>query len=991
MPQEQESREPKFGEGLKAYENELKSQAVAPPPPVQVDREREWKLKELPEYVISSFFKLAKELFYELPVSSFKKGFEVGEKPEEFIKDVKSLAIPSIAKETAKTVAMMPLQRYMNGEWKFDIAGTVLDATAAVSVLGGTFTTAGKMLRMTSGVGKVAEGLEATGRAGRIAKAGDRLIQIGEAIRESPGKYARIAIDKGAMKLTGGKVDLPKWRAVHQEIKRPEVGRGIVLIDRDMNSFRKVAGSFTEGEAARYNRYNVLGIPAGDVGKYPKVERALVVGRRIAKISELVYGKRSALSPAAVAKAQITRAAIELQTLKPSLKRPKAVALAKVIIDRAAVKPFYRPNVFEKGAKAVTLDELGSDMISGGKWVREGKVGALEKLTGQKGYSKDPRVYVPKMIAATRNAETKLRIIEQLLERKDLITAPAGSKFSGLSKESLPTGFLQKYFKDRIRAQSLESITDPTAQRFLLREYLDRNPKAMLRVVDWINRKLSSLYTVFNPSWVPGQYISNAFLSTVMGADLKGFTLALKGALPAEVMARPGMAELVRSFGVKGFIQSVADTAGRAGNIADMFGRAGVLTLESVNRLKRAGLASEVSLKDLETLMAAPVQIGNIQVKNQLLREGILRTNAASIRLEKELVSLSGRIVKTKDYTTRSVLSQEWAMKKYQQNQYVSDILNDMRKSGELERRIPELVPYKDIVTQSVNRANAAFGEYLGLSAFEEKFFRRLWLFYPWSKAMTLLAFKLPFIAPGRSFMWHQLGKSMMTMTEDQELPEWYRERIPVFALADGRIGWIKVSRWSPFGGIGVSHVANIPYPNVYDPFSKIPVLAMAVKLTGMKTEFDTGLIPYGTQAVNVWDGSINEFAHDGMIVKKIQQPPLVASLLHMLPQTQWVEHILAPYYSKKYDVLGIPHPALDPQGNPKYPIELRDTVAAMLGIGLNTRSREDILKSQAITVRRAIMDYRKSYRNADPEERAMIMQVLRDYSSGKYRRLGRD
>ena len=62
-----------------------------------------------------------------------------------------------------------------------------------------------------------------------------------------------------------------------------------------------------------------------------------------------------------------------------------------------------------------------------------------------------------------------------------------------------------------------------------------------------------------------------------------------------------------------------------------------------------------------------------------------------------------------------------------------------------------------------------------------------------------------------------------------------------------------------------------------------------------------------------------------------------------------------------------------------------------MLGIGLNTRSREDILKSQAITVRRAIMDYRKSYRNADPEERAMIMQVLRDYSSGKYRRLGRD
>ena len=323
-----------------------------------------------------------------------------------------------------------------------------------------------------------------------------------------------------------------------------------------------------------------------------------------------------------------------------------------------------------------------------------------------------------------------------------------------------------------------------------------------------------------------------------------------------------------------------------------------------------------------------------------------------------------------------------------QREQALADLLDDAMKSEKFEARMPGLKEQNDIVRAGVEKANAFIGDYLGMNGFEQGVMRRIIPFYPWSKAMTMLAFRLPFLAPVKTFLWHRYSMAMMSMVGAPEMPKWLDGYVPVFARENGDLVWVKLGAFSPFGGLRVTKTGNVPMPNVLDAAESNPLVSLAIRLKGGRTIFDRSTLPYGEQMVNITSGDTYEFTGQGTIKKTIPQAPLIGGVLHMFPITQFVEDVIAPYQANSYNWAGIPQPALNPDGSYKYPREWMQRLGALAGVNLTVRSKEDAQRAERSKVRQAMMALKAQYRRADPEERQFIRQAFQDYQRGEYRRI---
>jgi len=251
---------------------------------------------------------------------------------------------------------------------------------------------------------------------------------------------------------------------------------------------------------------------------------------------------------------------------------------------------------------------------------------------------------------------------------------------------------------------------------------------------------------------------------------------------------------------------------------------------------------------------------------------------------------------------------------------------------------------------------------------------------------MTMLAFRIPFLAPVKTFMWHRYAQSMMSMTEDPDLPEHMRGYVPAYALEDGRQVWVKATAYSPFEGLRTSRIGETPMPGIANVLERNPFISVAFRFMGGKTLFDIGTIPYGEPAVAMADGSVVRFRPDGRLETQIPQTPFVAGLVNMFPITQYLKAVTIPYWSNKYGWHGLPEPVYNPDGSVKYPRELHDMAAALIGVNTMTRKREDIVRSERIKVQKALADLRPLYKKADAEDRETILQYMKDYAAGDYR-----
>ena len=309
------------------------------------------------------------------------------------------------------------------------------------------------------------------------------------------------------------------------------------------------------------------------------------------------------------------------------------------------------------------------------------------------------------------------------------------------------------------------------------------------------------------------------------------------------------------------------------------------------------------------------------------------------------------------------------------------DITDDLAKSGRLEQMVPGLKQQVDILRPAVERANAFVGDYLALDGFEQGVMRRVIPFYPWAKAMSMLAFRLPFIAPVKTFAWNRFSELLGTLTQDKALPEDFRGRVPVAVLKDGKTVWVKLTSYSPFESLKTSRVAGIPVPQMFNVVERNPFVSLGFRFFGGKTIWDASSVPYGEQMVSIGDGTVLRVKPDGKIEREIPQTPLVSGMMHMFPTVQLIEQVLQPYWTNKYNWAGMPEPVLNPDGSYKYPRELWDRLSAAVGVNAMTRKRGEVIQSRRIKAMKNYKEMEAQYkRTTDPDEREFIREAARDY-----------
>lgn len=937
----------------------------------------------------------------------------------------------------------------------------VTAATDLLAIYGLTAKSAGMAGRMAGGVVKA-----------KPLTMADKVVTMAKYIEDLPSNLARKAVDKGVLTATGGKLDLAKRRDF-LAIKRHELAYANEQLVNDMAQVGQKVAGLSDEEAAVFHKWRTQGASAAEAATNPKVAEALESYRKLTETWQKEYGARKVLSPEQMREALVKKHALEAfdSVDEASLLKSRAA------IEAAEVKPVYGPNIWDK-AKKFTPEEFLDDLVTGGKTVREGKVAALETMRGAKGYIKDPRIYVPQAIRAFRQTEAKFRISERLRApgNEKLIAGAPGAATEGMKAESIPEGVHRKYYEDRIRAESLAKITDPTIKRLLKWEYLHTN-HGLIRLYDAILGAFRKSATVMNPKWYVGNAVGDAVLGTLAGADwIKAKKLLdatkkqelLKRGLPPEVVAKM---EMGGELGGGGKLEKITDIA----NSIDQATRAGIVVREVGRQLKEAGINFQASAEVLEEVLSSTRQFSELQVRMTLLQEAIERNNALvagrakkierlkvfeeklsskleAIELKAQLKpyqkiqeheqaaqAIKGRAAegaaeknritagygpdvkpeslpewqkaealskKAEDIRKESILGAsgqrgfERGMEKLNQLRQkisnleaekaaiVRDITEDVLDRDMKLGKMPQLQQQVQIVRNAVDRANAFIGDYIGLDGFEQGVMRRLVPFYPWAKAMTMLAFRLPFLSPVKGFLWHRYATAMWSMVGDQELPEYMKGYVPVLAREDGSLIWVSLGSYSPFGGVKQTKYGDVPLPNVLAFGEQNPFISLMYQMQGGKTIFQRTQVPAGEPLVNITNGEVVEFGSDGMLRKTIPQTPLVSGLVHMFPITQLIQDVLVPYKVNKYNWIGLPEPTLNPDGSYRYPREWFEMLSALGGVKLKVGTPEQMKRNERFRVKQAVEELKVKYKRAgSQEEREMIRETMRDYLRGEYRK----
>jgi len=372
------------------------------------------------------------------------------------------------------------------------------------------------------------------------------------------------------------------------------------------------------------------------------------------------------------------------------------------------------------------------------------------------------------------------------------------------------------------------------------------------------------------------------------------------------------------------------------------------------------------------------------------LRREFLQARVASRQAQKQAVEIASKrnervaVIQKEIEATKARLGHATQLR----DQILADIRDRTVRRGEFEKLMPGLEKDMAVARPAIEKANGFFGDYDGLGPVEQYLFRRMVPFYAFSKAMAMLAFRLPFRQPGQLFRWDRYAAFMASQVGDPGMPEYMASYIPTFVLQDGSTAWMKMSSVSPFGSLRTSRFGGIPIPGIVDIREQNPIARLLYTMSGGKTKFDVGTIPYGEPMVSVADGSVYEMTGDGYIQKTIPQVPFIAGLIHMFPGTQFIDQLITGSEVNQYGDLGEPHAIMNPDGSVRYPVELWNSLTNFFVARTKIKKREDIILAEKRRVRMVMEDLRAEYRRADPERRQFIQQVFRDYAAGAYRKI---
>lgn len=310
----------------------------------------------------------------------------------------------------------------------------------------------------------------------------------------------------------------------------------------------------------------------------------------------------------------------------------------------------------------------------------------------------------------------------------------------------------------------------------------------------------------------------------------------------------------------------------------------------------------------------------------------------------------------------------------------LADTVEDLVKSGQIRQQLPELQKIAAWADEGIEAGNRLAGSYARLHPVERLVFRRGVPFYNYTKAMTLLLPKIPFLYGSRVFLWSRMSRILMDLHSDPTTPEWLSDYVPVAVADDGGIYFLPMRAMMPWGGVRTAEAGNLSIPSIADVASQNPIVKMAFELKGGVPEWSKRPWSVGDRMTRVDTGEVYELARGGRVRKTIAQPSVWKSLWNLFPTTQLLETLFQPYAQTDEGWLLSPSPITKPDGTPMFPVDLMERMGKVLGMGVRKVNTAEESRREANRERRVLRSFQKQVRRLPPDEREAARQVLRDW-----------
>lgn len=534
-------------------------------------------------------------------------------------------------------------------------------------------------------------------------------------------------------------------------------------------------------------------------------------------------------------------------------------------------------------------------------------------------------------------------------------------------------------------------------------------PSPMGQVYDRLIGYWKGMATVLRPSYWTSVAAGNGILMAVhgVGPDDVARASAIREFLPPTVRSR-----LQHELAMPGtnLYERVAGTLGEASTFLDRTMLRGPVFAKEAERTRRALMEASSSTFAASDILSDPTKFAQMVAASpavlssqarivERIYERVAQTTPELLRTRRELVNTAKKIASEERRLEKGLEAaatpQQRAALTFRDEKLMAlrtqareletklardseSIVRKLQRAARIDARLPETRQIAAWADDAIIAGNRLTGDIWRMLPAERKYLRRLIPFYAFSKAMTMFVAKLPFVYPGKVFLWNRWAYIVNDMREDPEFPDKYRSYAAIGHTADGSTVYVRIASLIPWqASIRGGLLGEIPIPSLLDIPGQNPLIKLLLELKGGPTWSERPWSP-GEKMTRLDNGEVYEY-RNGRLRRTIAQPSMWRSIWYMFPAGQMIDEILFPYMMTDRGWLLNPDPIRRPDGQIMYPRELLDRLASVFLLRTMARKEEDIRLQTRRRWAAVMRSYREDFRRASPEEREAIREVYQD------------
>lgn len=330
-------------------------------------------------------------------------------------------------------------------------------------------------------------------------------------------------------------------------------------------------------------------------------------------------------------------------------------------------------------------------------------------------------------------------------------------------------------------------------------------------------------------------------------------------------------------------------------------------------------------------------------------------------------------------------LDQKIAITEWGIDQLEADVIDKMKHSGELYAKHLDIAADAQMADKFIETANQFYGSYNRLSPWERAIMRRLVPFYTFTKAMTRLAFKLPFMFARRSLIYINLWRAVQDAYED-EFPgsSWVGNYAIIGTGENNTEVAVRVGSFNPFSGLRTSQIGPGEIPSVFDIMGQHPIFRLAVQQGKLRAR---PLMP-GERQVRLNTGEVWEYKGNGHFKRVVAQPSWLKQMWSMFPQSQALDASILGAVQTDRGWIGEPDPFRDRfTAKISYPMGTLERVLTW-AVPTTSFNLKKLKERESRKFREIVQQYQREYRSAGPYKKANMRQILQEaraWSGKKY------